>query len=703
MGIAKKIFSALLVSIICLIFISHAASFQEKTAGQLFEKALYMEEAQGDLQKAIDLYQKIVKQFPKNREVAAKAQLHIGLCYEKLGKDEAQKAYQRVIEQYADQHEVVAEARARLGAMDQPSVSTDAKGIVVRQVWPGSAGDSGAPSPDGRYLSSTDWDTGNLEVLDLMTGETRGLTNKGSWSESDEFAQNSIISPDGKQVAYAWFNKDFYELRLVDLDGSEPRILYGNAEVEYVQPYGWSPDGEILALFSIADTTNQIVLVSVADGSVSVLKTMEWDPQKMSLSPDGRYIAYDFPPKEDSPEHDIFVLATDGSREVSLVEHPANDILLGWAPDGKSILFASDRTGAMSAWVIPVADGKVQGAPELVKVGIGRRFSPMGFTQNGTFYYGLTRGQRNVYIATLDPATGKVLAPPTLAIHHFVGSNLSPAWSPDGKYLAYTSQRPNVPNDVQSKVISIRSLESNEEREISPPLKYFIRPRWSPDGKSILVCGWESFGKTGRNGLYQIDVQTGDATSIVTGNITKAEWSPDGKSIYYLLPDRVIKSDRILMLNLENGHKAELFRANARSVQNLAISPDGERLAFSWHDTGTSAVSLKVMSTAGGEARELLRVQEPEFIPIGFREALVWAPDGRYVLFVKGNTSLKEEELWRIPSEGGEPEKLGLAMERISSPRFHPDGKRIAFSAGKVWRTEVWVMENFWPELKAAR
>ena len=284
-----------------------------------------------------------------------------------------------------------------------------------------------------------------------------------------------------------------------------------------------------------------------------------------------------------------------------------------------------------------------------------------------------------------------------------MGSNLSPAWSPDGKYLAYTSQRPNVPNDVQSKVISIRSLESNEEREISPPLKYFIRPRWSPDGKSILVCGWESFGKTGRNGLYQIDVQTGDATSIVTGNITKAEWSPDGKSIYYLLPDRVIKSDRILMLNLENGHKAELFRANARSVQNLAISPDGERLAFSWHDTGTSAVSLKVMSTAGGEARELLRVQEPEFIPIGFREALVWAPDGRYVLFVKGNTSLKEEELWRIPSEGGEPEKLGLAMERISSPRFHPDGKRIAFSAGKVWRTEVWVMENFWPELKAAR
>ena len=61
----------------------------QQTAGELFEKALYVEEGQGDLQKAIELYQDIVKRFPENREVAAKAQLHIGLCYEKLGTKEA--------------------------------------------------------------------------------------------------------------------------------------------------------------------------------------------------------------------------------------------------------------------------------------------------------------------------------------------------------------------------------------------------------------------------------------------------------------------------------------------------------------------------------------------------------------------------------------------------------------------------------------
>ncbi|MCK7478332.1 MAG: tetratricopeptide repeat protein [Candidatus Moduliflexus flocculans] len=61
---------------------------------------LYEEEVGGDLQKAIAIYQDLLKRFPGSREVAAKAQLHIGLCYEKLGTREAEKAFQRVIDNY---------------------------------------------------------------------------------------------------------------------------------------------------------------------------------------------------------------------------------------------------------------------------------------------------------------------------------------------------------------------------------------------------------------------------------------------------------------------------------------------------------------------------------------------------------------------------------------------------------------------------
>ena len=88
----KKILFTLFVSVFGLLIIFTNLSSQQ-TAGELFERALYIEEAKGDLQKAIELYKKILKQFPENREVAAMAQLHVGLCYEKLGLKEAQKAF----------------------------------------------------------------------------------------------------------------------------------------------------------------------------------------------------------------------------------------------------------------------------------------------------------------------------------------------------------------------------------------------------------------------------------------------------------------------------------------------------------------------------------------------------------------------------------------------------------------------------------
>jgi hypothetical protein len=94
----------------------------------------------------------------------------------------------------------------------------------------------------------------------------------------------------------------------------------------------------------------------------------------------------------------------------------------------------------MSAWILRVADGKPQGSPELVKPDIGQAI-PIGFTRSGSFYYGLAIGGSDVYTAEFDPATGRVVTQPQIATQRFVGSNASPAWSPDGQYPAYISKR----------------------------------------------------------------------------------------------------------------------------------------------------------------------------------------------------------------------------------------------------------------------
>ena len=81
-------------------------------------------------------------------------------------------------------------------------------------------------SPDGKYLSYVDWETGDLAIYEIATGKKSRLTNKGSWDDSDEFAESAKWSADSKQIAYSWYNKqERYDLRLIGVDGEDSRVL----------------------------------------------------------------------------------------------------------------------------------------------------------------------------------------------------------------------------------------------------------------------------------------------------------------------------------------------------------------------------------------------------------------------------------------------------------------------------------------------
>ena len=590
------------------------------------------------------------------------------------------------------------------------ALAQEAGGMTARQVWSDPSADVfGGPSADGRYLSVVDWSTGDLALLDLTTGEQHRLTNKGPWSQSEEYALTSALSPDGKQIAYAWFNKEFgFDLRVIGIDGSGPHVIYGNEETNFVHVAGWDPKGQsVLALLGRRDKTNQIALVRVGDGLVQVLKTLDWRyPRAMSLSPDGRYVAYDFPPKENAPERDIFLLATDGSRESPLVEHPSDDWVLGWAPGGKHVLFASDRTGTPGAWVVQVADGKPLGSPELVKPDLGRRIFPIGFTRNGSFFYDVHSGMNDVYTATLDAHVRKVTASPTPLRQRFIGSNGAPEWSPGGKYLAYLSKRgPVLRGDFDTRIV-IRSVPTGEERELALGLRRVIGVyggiRWAPDGRSLSVVGQDT---KGRYGIYRVNVQTGATTPLAReesgGIVYWQAWAPDGQSLYFVRRDFDRKIRHIVVRDLATGLEKEVFRTAWSHIgRALALSPDGRWLAFILSNPAAGSTSLYVVPAAGGETRELLNLEGPE----GFAgNTLAWSRDGSQLLFGKALESAGQDqktELWRIPAEGGEPQPLGLAMVGLRDLRVHPDGQRIAFTAGKR-KAELWVLENFLPKTEA--
>ncbi len=671
---------------------------QTPTPSQRLQHAIHLMETRGDYEAALRLFEDIASGADKS--VAARSFLYVGLCQERLDRHKAQRTYWLLLQRFPDQKEAVAQARSRLLAL---GAATGARPtMVARRVWDGAEVDTqGAPSPDGRYLSQVDGETGDLALRDIATGETRRLTRKGSEAESPDYALGSVPSPDGRHVAYTWWTQGGFELRIVDTEGHGSRLLYRNPDGDYLHPAEWSRDGaEILALVSRKDGTHQIVLIDSATGSARLMKTLveRW-PLRMSLSPDGRYIAYDFPPRDDFPERDIVLLGADASGEQPLVQHPANDLFPLWTPDGRSVLFLSDRTGSLALWLVPVSNGRPQGVPILVKQDMGRSF-PLGLSRSGAYYYSAQTGLRDLYTAGLDPETGRLLVPPQPVAHSWVGSRDAADWSPDGRELVYASHRAPLPWHLGTRTLFVLDVESGKERQVLVDLGRLWRPRWSADGRFILARGHD---RLAREGVYRIDPRSGAAEPLMQNApgtyIQQPALSADGRRLFYRVNSETSDVFAIVERDVQKGEERELYRARLPSALfHLTLSPDGSSLAFERREPEASLL-LVVPTTGAGEARELLRLEKPAAIL-----TLAFTPDGRQLFFGKGSRDTSDGlvEVFRIPAEGGEAQPTELKVNGLEGLRFRSDGRRVAFTSGE-YAEEVWVLENFLPLLPVAR
>jgi Tol biopolymer transport system component len=668
-----------------------------------FQKALAKERGEGNLEEAIALYQKVIDET-KDEALAAQAQLRIGICYEKLGREKAklaQEAFQKVVDRYPAQADTVKMAMEKLVVLAKAQVPPPSTGgeLAIRKLH--LLDSSGSPAPDGSFVSMTDWPKGNLAVGDLATGGVRLLTKNAT---GDLFVGHSVVSPDGQKIAYSWYDEEWnFSLWLINADGSGNRRLYQGQGDWHIEPSDWSPDGSrILALHTLSYPSQacQIVLVAASDGSMKVLKELERKaPSNVRFSPDGRFIAYDYPSGKPTAS-DIFVMTAGGGDAVTLIENPADDRLLGWIPDGRHVLFSSDRSGNVGAWLLPVRDGRAQGDPRLVKQDLGS-IKPMGFTKDGTFYYGIGGWKNDVYAQDVDLQGGKLLGQPELAVKSFVGSNGMPAWSPDGESLAYISRRTAADGSSKAFALCLRSLKDGQERVLFPDLAWFQWPRWSPDNKALMVVASD---RSNHLGGYIIDALTGAVTPVLNSEkddynpVNLLEWSHDGRSVYFTRNDWKAQKSEIILRSLETGKErriASLAGQNRFFVLPL-LSPDGESLAVAVMDQDQESHHLAVMSPEEGEPRELLELEK-----IPGPRGLTWDPDSRTILFVKSTKkggpeqpNQNRNELWAVSAETGESRKLGdLPDGRGMEISCHPNGRSLVFTKS-FYQSEIWIMEN---------
>lgn len=545
----------------------------------------------------------------------------------------------------------------------------------------------GAPSPDGRFLSFVDR-SGNLAVRHLATGTNRAVTEPTGGDAFGQFAYFSIFSPDAERIAYAWFNEEgFYELRIAELADSEMRVLYRNREAGFVQPCAFSPDGDqILTLFFRRDNVSQIALVSVRDGSVRVLRSLDWFyPKKVDLSPDGRFVVYDSTTGGESPTRDILVIAIDGSFEATVTNHPADDLAPLWTPDGKAIVFGSDRRGTMDLWMVPMGEGRPAGEPTLVKRELGRAL-PMAFSRDGRLFYGLRTGRTDAFVAGFDPASGALTEEPVAVRSGFQGANRGPEWSPDGRLLAYLSRVGSENYGQEHRAVTVLDLEAGDEIVLSPRLAHIERLRWSPDSSALLLSGSDA---RGRAGLFTMDLADGAARQAVVehgGDFRgiEGDWAADSQSIFFV--QKAAQGGSIIRSHdLDSGRRADIYRpASPARIYAMRRARARDALAFALSASGGGQQSLLVLEPGADAPEEILHLQ------YGRLTGIDWHVED--VGLLVSTDAAGGPALWSVSFNDTEPRRLEAGWMHSGPVRVTPDGTRVAFSRGRR-KSEVWVIE----------
>ncbi len=566
-------------------------------------------------------------------------------------------------------------------------------------------------------MTFVDWMTGDLAIRDLQTGEERHITDEASWTPTLQFALYSRISPDGRSVAYTWFEPRATGLdevgvgvRVISVEGGESRVLI-SSENQYAQPFDWSADGtQLLVGLTRSDGTNQIGLVDVADAELHIVKSLgRASPTNMALSPDGRYVAYDVRREERSPEHTVHIVAADGSRDRELTGPGGHSVVIGWEPSGRYLLYYGDGSGSPSVWALRTTEGRPQGEPVLIRSDLWHLI-PMGFTAAGDFFYGVTTGKVDVFTVMTDPETGAPIGEPqSVTPHYQAGTALYPRWSPDGRYLAYRRTPPSGGGMRHNMVI--RAVESGEFREIGLDLAVALTPNWSSDGRFLVLYGSEG---RNREGIYRIDVQTGEHGFVHTieGGMRGAAWLDDGRTVVYKAGVNE-GSCRFVTVELSSGREREVYRWPCGSKDWWwTLSPDRRTIAgmfdryeeagFDPQKPEENRWILRLVSLSDGASRDLAEftpwVGDNAAGPAMFPE-LYWTPDSR-AIHIRGCLSPDQviEALNRCPNwsfdvETGERRRLA---DEAPMGSIHPDGRRVAFADGER-AYEIWVMEDYLP------
>ena len=691
----NKSLSFFLLLVACL-YLSTTAAFSQQLSEQLYEKALYMEEISGELQKAIEVYQTIIEKYPEDRPVAAKAQLHIGICYEKLGMKKAQKAYKDVVNNYPDQHRAVAIAKEKLNRLLAVQQVIHKPGL--RKIRIPTKPRNGILSPDGDKLAFTS--QGSVWIVPIqgkvqpdIAGEPYKLTEPMG---ANNFSNSLAWSGNGKWIAFHANGNNEDAVYIMSVTGGKPEkipvVINRRNDTWFSNRLSLSPDGKVLAFCSLNISSTEITPEKVEQFSIytisldnGITKRITEDfTEQPAFSPDGKKIAYvkRYQSKDGKRFLEGWVIPSSGGSPIRVTDSSKYAFGPVWSPDGTMIAYMckeDPRTGGGNEiLIVPLSkDGRPLDTQKVIELPQNFYLISAGWSLNRKIGFHL-ENPRYQAIYTVPLSGGKA----TQVTPEGWGNN--PAWSSDGKRLFFrwdTGTIASIP--AGGGEVSLVPIQSKERIFTAlPGGGYHI----SPDGKRMAFAG--VYMKDPKHvHIMTMPVEGGEPV-VITESPTQDRfpcWSPDGENIAFIRHHE--KMEGVVVINIyiiaATGGETKQITSENENIDwsSIKFLPDGNHIAYFSRDS-----SIKMIPVQGGKPKEIVKVKS-----LNPHNEIIMLNDGKHMVYTS------DWKIWKVPLDGGEPVQIetGLNNWLHSQIAQSPDGKKLAFTAFTGGDSDLWLIEDF--------